>query len=628
MERWNRIAGIGLAVVATLMVIFQATYSQRIFVDTKEFLIGHLGFAILVLSLTALTTLKSKVGVALQTLVMLAGIGILAYMFIFASELQFRSEYGATGLDVALGVLLVIVVLVLTGREYGWVLPGMAVVLLLYGFFGHLIPGAFACFYQEPEVLISKLTTSLGPSGMFGIILRVSALYIFLFMIFATFIQETKTTGFFEELSKLVSGKFRSGPALGSVVTSSLVGSVSGQAGANVIVTGSYTIPAMKTAGYTPEQAGGIESAASTAGPIIPPVMGVAAFIMSGITGIPYSKIILVAIIPALFYVISAGINVELSARKMGIHGLVGKANLRELFTKMPLFLVALLVIVFLFVEGWTPLVVGFWAMVTIIALGMIQKSTRLGWRNFISGFTRGAQIASGVAATCATLGIVVGTLTITGLAVKLPMIIGDTFGTNLTLLLIFAGVTSIILGTGLPASASYILVAIVLCPMLVKFGVALLPAHFFAFYFANFSYITPPVALAAVFAARLAGSSYIKTAVEAFKVGVAGFILPFMIIWVPGFMGDFSDPVVQVTKLIIVLALLFPVQMALVGHFLTKLGLLERVICGVSAATLILYIYNTNWMLMIFGLLALFAVLIGQLRKRGTEAQLQQAGR
>jgi len=152
MQRWNRIAGIGLAVVATLMVFFQATYAQRIFVDTKEFLIGHLGFAILVLSLAALTTLKSKAGAALQVLVMLVGTGILAYCFIFAEDLQFRSEYGATGLDVALGALLIIVVLVITGREYGWVLPGMAALLLAYGFFGHLIPGAFSCLSRTRGV--------------------------------------------------------------------------------------------------------------------------------------------------------------------------------------------------------------------------------------------------------------------------------------------------------------------------------------------------------------------------------------------------------------------------------------------------------------------------------------------
>lgn len=627
MQKWNKIASIGLAVIAIAMVFYQMAYARYTFTDDMRFLVGHLGFALVVLCLTVLTKVRSKADAVLQVLMMLVATGILTYMFIFSEDLQIRGEYFCTRLDVVLGALLIIIVLVITGREFGWVLPGLAFLLLAYGLFGHLLPGDFRSIYQEPQVLISKLTTSVGQSGMFGTILRVSALYIFLFMLFAVFMQETKTTAFFEELSKLISARFRSGPAMGSVVTSGLVGMVSGQAGANVVITGSYTIPAMKKAGFTPEQAGGVEAAASTCGPIMPPVMGVAAFIMAGFTGIPYARICLVAALPALFYVICAAIGVELTARRMDIRGLVGKANLRELFSKMPLFVVVLLLIVILFVMGWTPLVVGFWVVVTTIALGMIQKSTRLGWRNFLSGFISGAQIASGVAASCATLGIVVGIFVITGLAIKLPMIIGDTFGGNLVILLIFTGVTSLILGCGLPASASYILVAVVICPLLIKFGVGVLPAHFFAFYFANFSYITPPVALAAVYGAKLAGGGYIKTAVEACKVGMAGFILPFMLIWAPGFMGDFSEPLVQIIKLIIILVLLFSTQMVLMGYFLSKLSLLERVISGISAAAMIIHVYNSNPTLLILGLLALFIVLIWQLRKRGKESQLAGAG-
>ena len=620
--RWNKVARIALLAVGTAMVAYQATYAVYMTLDNREFLLGHLGFALVILYLIGLKGARTRLEAGLNIAMMLVSMGVIVYLFIFFVELQTRGEYFTTPLDTIVGTLLILLVLEATRKQYGWVLPSIALLLFLYGLFGSHLPGSFQARHTEASIFISKLTTSLGDSGMFGVLLSVSALYIFLFMLFAAFLQESKTVAFFEELGKLVSGRFRSGPALAAIVTSSLVGSVSGQVGANVAITGSYTIPAMKAAGYKPEQAGGIESAASTCGPIVPPVMGVAAFIMSGMTGIAYSKIIIVAVIPALFYVICAGINVELSARRMDIQGLVGKPNMKELFYKMPIFLIALGLIIFLFSRGAPPLTVGFWASILVMALSMIRKETRLNWRNFLAGFERAAELGSGIAATCATLGIVVGTLIITGLVIKLPMMIGDLCGGNLVLLLLMTGVTSIILGCGLPPSASYILVAIVLVPLLLRHGVPLLSAHYFTFYFANFSFITPPVAIAAVFASRLADANYMRTSVEAVKVGIAGFFLPFMIVWAPGFIGDFSQPFLQVLKLAVILLMLLPIQMFLVGYLIGNLGLVERSLAAISALSLFVFVYNNSLVLLVLGILALVVVVIWQWGKTRRTAQ------
>ncbi|UCG64997.1 MAG: TRAP transporter large permease subunit, partial [Deltaproteobacteria bacterium] len=211
------------------------------------------------------------------------------------------------------------------------------------------------------------------------------------------------------------------------------------------------------------------------------------------------------------------------------------------------------------------------------------------------------------IAVTCATLGIIVATITGTGLGIKLPVAVGGLCGQNLLLLLLMTAVVAIILGIGLPASASYLVVAIVLAPLLIKLGVELLPAHLFAFYFANFSYLTPPVAIAALFGAQLAGASYIRTGLESAKVGVAGFVLPFMIIWSPGFLGDYSNPVVSVIGLLVCILVFIGLQAGFVGYLLTNLNLAERILMLAGSALLMTYLYtrDISWIIVGPGLLA-----------------------
>jgi TRAP transporter 4TM/12TM fusion protein len=607
----------GFVALCTAMVFYHALYAFIVFTDLKQFLLGHLGLALVVMSSKWLLEAESKKSALIESCYFVASIVVIGYLFVNAEQLQVRGEYFVTSADVVIGIIFLILLLRVTYKQYGFVLPALAILLFVYSLFGFYLPGMLKTTWTSLPILLSQLTTSLGDQGVFGIILSVSALYVFIFLVFGAFIQETGVDKFFEHLGNLVAQKFRSGPALATVVASGLVGSLTGQVGADITVAGSYTVPAMKKLGYKAEELAGILAAAGTAGPIVPPVMGVAAFVMAGITGISYFTIVLVAIIPAALYVVSVGMTVELRARKIGIRASTARPNYKEMFFLMPLFLFSLGTIVFLFITGNSPLIVGFWASVVIVVLSMISRKTRLGWRQFLTAFCRAAELASGIAVTCAILGVIVGVLIITGLAMKLPIFVESLCGSNLILLLFLSGVVSIILGCGVPASASYILVAVVLCPTMIKLGVPLLAAHFFAFYFANFSYITPPVALAAVFAAKLTDANYLKAGVEASKYGLSGFLIPYAFAWCPGLMGDFSsEPFLQVVKICCLILAIFSLQIGVVGYFVVNMSIIERVTALVTCFIFFVYIYSSQIVFLAVGALLALTALIWQARK------------
>ncbi len=269
---------------------------------------------------------------------------------------------------------------------------------------------------------------------------------------------------------------------------------------------------------------------------------------------------------------------------------------------------------------GYTPMFVSFWAVISICAMGLIRKKTRPSLSAFVRGLVSGAELGSKIAVTCALLGIIVTTITMTGVGVKFPMAIADLVGDNLIPLLLLTGVICIILGMGLPASAAYVLVAITIAPTLIKLGVDILPAHLFVFYLANFSFITPPVAIAALFGSQLAGGNYIKTGIQASLVGIAGFILPFMIIFTPALLLDFSDPLLAATSLVACPIIFFGLQPSIVGYFLRRLNYLERIFLLLSPLSLLVFLYSQNfvWFALGIAIIALFATWQVRIIKKG----------
>lgn len=614
---FKRRIDIAVSVIGVIMVVYHLIYSQTQMQGVIEHQIFHLGFALMLVFLMSLQ--KSAKMWPLKVLGVSLSAACFIYLRLSYERLELYGMYGASIMDLAVGLILIILCLEATRQRFGPVLPILAVLCILYTFLGHHLPGALRTLPAAPDVLIERLSIGFSGSGVFGPILRVSAIFMFLFMLFAALVEVCGATEFFNQLGKFIARRFKAGPGLAAVLTSGLVGSVTGQAGANVTVTGSYTIPAMKAVGYKPYQAGAIEAAASTGGPIIPPVMGVAAFLITAMTGVSYARVIAVAALPALFYIFSAALYVQFQAARLNIVPKMEGVDYRELVYRSPLFLGSLLVIIFLFVTGKTALYVSFWACVTIFVMSLFRRQTRPTFKALLQGFVRGASLGSSIAATCATLGIIVATITGTGLGIKLPVAVASFCGDNLLLLLIMTAVVAIILGIGLPASASYLIVAIVLAPLLVKMGVDLLPAHLFAFYFANFSFLTPPVAIAALFGAQLAGAPYMRTGLESAKVGVAGFVLPFMIIWSPAFSADYSDPFIVIMGLIICILVFIVLQAGFVGYMFARLNIFERILAFTAALVLMAYINTKSILLLAVGI-AMFAISFGiQIGKRHT---------
>lgn len=609
-----------VAAVSVAMVVYHMIYAQTYLQGRDQHMIFHLGFALMLIFLIALQ--KNPRFWPIKMAAFLVSIGLFLYLRFSYERLDMFGMYGATKLDLFVGALLILFCLEATRKRFGMVLPSLALLCIVYMFVGPFLPGVLRSPPMKWNTIIEKLTVGFTGAGILGPILQVSALYMFLFMIFAALMETCGGTEFFNQLGKLVSRHFRAGPALASIVTSGLMGSVTGQAGANVTITGSYTIPAMKKVGYAPYQAGAIEAAASTGGPIIPPIMGTAAFLITGVTGIAYGKIIAVVAVPAFFYILSCAFYVQFQAVKMKIVHYEEQVNYRELFLRLPLFLGSLLIIIVLFALGKTALLVSFWACIALYVLSLLRKVTRPTWHKLVEGLIKGAALGSSIAVTCATLGIIVAVITGTGLGIKLPTLVGEFCGDNLLLLLFMTAIVSIIMGIGLPASATYLVVAIVLAPLLIERGIPLLPAHLFAFFFANFSFLTPPVAIAALFGAQLAGAPYMKTSLEAAKVGIAGFVLPFMIVWSPIFMGDFSRPAVALAELAICALIFAALQAGFIGYFLVHLNVLERGLALFGALLLLAYLYNDTILCLSAGLGMILFMAGWQIAKKGIKAR------
>ncbi|BEQ16105.1 TRAP transporter permease [Desulfoferula mesophila] len=440
----------------------------------------------------------------------------------------------ATETDLWLGGLVILLVLETTRRVMGPSLPIITIVAIAYTLLGHHIPGLWGHRYIDLEQLISYqyLTTE----GLFTIPLGVSASFIFIFILFGAFLVASGTGEFFIKFANALAGHLRGGPAKVAVLSSATFGSISGSAVANVVSTGSFTIPLMKKIGYRPVFAGAIESVASTGGQFMPPVMGAAAFIIADMLGVTYLEVCKAALIPAVLYFFALIYMVHLEARRRDLRGL-NRSELPNLFKTIKegghLLLPAAL-LVFLLVQGYSPMKAGLWAMVAVVVISWFKKETRMGPRAILEALEKGAKGSLEVALACACAGIVIGCVTQSGLGLKFSSLVIQASGGSLILSLVFVMIASLVLGMGLTTSAAYILTIILAGPVLVDLGVAPLAAHMFVFYYACLSCITPPVALAAFAAAGLAGSKPFPTGFESMRLAIIAYLVPFIFVYHP----------------------------------------------------------------------------------------------
>jgi TRAP transporter 4TM/12TM fusion protein len=492
-----------------------------------------------------------------------------------------------TKYDLVMGGILIVLVLEATRRSLGWSLPIIAVLGILYALLGDRIPGLWGHKGVDLETFIAYqfVTTE----GLFTVPLGVSASFIFIFILFAAFLVASGTGEFFIDFANALTGHWRGGPAKVAIVSSGFFGTISGSSVANVVSTGSFTIPLMKKIGYESKFAGAVEAVASTGGQFMPPVMGAAAFIMADMLGVPYIRVCLAAMIPAILYYFALFYMVHLEAIKLGLKG-IPKAQLPRLkqviFRKGHLVLPALL-LVYLLIIGYSPMKAGFWSIWAVMGISFFRIETRIGLKKFFSALEKGAMTSREVALACACAGIIIGVVTQTGLGLKFSTLVIEACKGELFLALIAVMFTSMILGLGLTTSAAYILTVILGGPVLIKLGVDPLAAHMFVFYYACISTITPPEALTAYAGAGIAGSPPFATAFLAMRLGTIAYFIPFLFVYYPVLIwkGDLLHILSAfLTAIIGCLALGSAVQ----GHMISRLNWGLRLLLFIAAFTLI----------------------------------------
>lgn len=525
-----------------------------------------------------------------------------------------------TPIDLIFAGLAIVLVLEAGRRVTGKELSILATVFLAYAYFGPYMPGLLGHRgYNIRDILGYMYMTT---EGLYGSAISVSATYIILFIIFGAFLERTGMGKFFNDLSLGLAGSSAGGPAKVAVVASGLLGSINGSAVANVVTTGAFTIPLMKRIGYNAEFAGAVEAAASVGGQILPPVMGAAAFIMAETLGIPYATIAVSATIPALLYYFGVGVIVHFRAKKLGLLG-VPKAelpNVKEVLLRGGHMFIPLFALIYMLLTGYTATKSAFWAIILTIAVSYVRKDTRMTPKGFIEALESGTRNALGVAVACGVVGLIVGVASQTGFAIRLASTILVLARGNMFLTLFLTMLASLILGMGIPSIPCYIITATMAAPALAALGVPIFVSHMFVFYFGILANLTPPVALAAFAGAGIAGGNPNKTGIQAMKLALAGFIVPYMFVYSPALLligtSGLGAVLVAVSALVGVLALGAGVE----GWLVTEATALQRVLLLGSALLLI----NPGGATDVFGLGLIAAVYVWQKMAATKKAALQ----
>ena len=459
------------------------------------------------------------------------------YIVINYAKIIFR-QGAFTPLDNVMALILLLLVLEGVRRAVGWPLTIVCLVFILYALFGRQMPGPLLHRGYSLERTARQL--ALSYSGIYGIPLAVMVRYVILFIVFGALLQVSGAADFLVRFAQSIAGRFTGGLGKVAVVSSALVGTISGSAAGNVATTGSVTIPAMKRGGYKPHVAGAIESVASTGGQIMPPIMGAAAFLMADYLGIPYLQVAAAAVIPAVLYFLAAGFSIDLYARSEGLRGLTRAEMPRFLQTLKEgwVFLVLIGLVYAMLVMGYTATRAAFVGVIAAAALTLLK---RVKLKDVWEVLKQGAEAAGILCAVTAGAGIVVGVVQLTGLGAQLASALVDLSGGYVIVLLLLVMVSSLILGMGMPTTVVYILLAALVGPALVTMGLEPVSAHFFFFYFGVLAAITPPVALASYAAASIAGSDFNQTGWASFKMAIPSFIVPFFFALNPALLLDGS---------------------------------------------------------------------------------------
>ena len=551
----------------------------------------HLAFTLaLVFLLYPATSKQSKTsGIPFYDFILAAlGVASALYLVFFFNDLVTRAGLPTTT-DLVMGFILIATLLEATRRISNPVLPCLAIIALLYCYFGRYMPQMLAHRGFSVARIVNHMY--LGTEGIFGTPLEVSSTFVFMFILFGAVLEKTGLGKFIIDLSMALAGWSTGGPAKVAIVSSGLMGTVSGSSVANVCTTGMFTIPLMKSVGYEPHFAGAVEAVASTGGQIMPTVMGAGAFIMAQFLGVPYIQVAVAAIVPALLYYFAVMVQVHFEACRLGLKGIPWSQlpPIWPLLKSKGFLLIPLIAIIYFLLAGYTPLKAAFNGILVSFVLSWLNKETRLTPVRIYEAFQAGARGAIGVACACATVGMVVGMGTLTGLALRIAGAIVTAAGGSKILTLIFTMCASIILGTGLPTTANFIVTSTMAAPALFQLGVPAMAAYMFVFYFGIAADLTPPVALAAYAGSGIAGSDPMKTGVTAFKLALAGFLVPYIYVYNPMLLFINVVPMVMVQAICTALIGVFLLAMFSIGFFKAHLAWYMRILAFGGAIGLLI---------------------------------------
>jgi len=635
---WKIVAGVALAFSSYQLVI--AAFSPLSSLIARSL---HVGFLLLLAFLIyPIGSKADRHRIAwYDAILAVVAFALAFYHWVFEAELIQRGEPILA--DLVVGTIVVVLVFEAARRVLGLALPIVCATFLAYGLFGQYLPSAIAHRGYGFDQIVGQLY--LGTEGIYGIPTLVSATYIFLFILFGSFLEHAGMINLFNSIALGFVGHARGGPAKVAVISSGMMGTISGSGIANVLTVGQFTIPLMKRFGYSSVFAGAVEATSSMGGQIMPPVMGAVAFIMAETLNVPYVTIVKAAVIPAILYYLTAFWMVHLEAGRAGLHGLPKSEcpNPWQAIRQKWYLMLPLAVLVFMLFDGFTPMFAGmtglaltaililganiaanfgamvfrffFWiaigllaatflkwgvlpviaVILVLVAANWVAKGGRETLRTMRDGLIDGAKQALPVGLACAIVGVIIGVLTLTGGASSFAGFILEVGATSLFLSLFLTMVVCLILGMGIPTIPNYIITSSIAAPALLKLGVPLLVSHMFVFYFGIMADLTPPVALAALAAASIAKESYMKIGMKATQIAIAGFVIPYMAVYDPALMlqgGTWLNTVYMVFKALVAIALW---GAAAIGHLQAPLNWPERALCAAASLLLVVAVPLTD---------------------------------
>ncbi len=546
---------------------------------------------------------------------LLAVLGLIGCLYLSVNfpSIYILDRVYATTAEIILFFITLIVISEAIRRTLGWSILILGILFLFHAKFAYLFPGLLG----GPKYSLSDLTCYiyLYQFGFFGMVLEIAATIIIIFLVFGSFLQEAGAGKFFTDLALSVAGHMRGGPAKVAVISSAFFGTISGSPVANVGTTGAITIPMMKNIGYQPHFAAAVESVASTGGVVMPPVMGAVAFIMAEYTKMGYTAVCIAAILPAILYFICVFAQLDLEAAKLGLSGLPREQlpGLRATLKQGWPFLIPLLfLVVLLMVIQYDPLESIFYTILVLIIVSWFKKETRMGVNKILNGLENGTRSIFLVAPICAFVGILTGSVALTGLGVNLSVILVEFAAGSLIVLAVLAGLVVYLMGMGIGAIITYILLAIIVAPAMVKIGVPVMVAHMFIFYMGCSMFFTPPNCPAVFVASGIAGSKIFRTGFTAMRLGIICYLVPFVILYNPALIliGQPTEIVLSVTTSVLGV---FSLAAGIEGYLFTESNWWQRVLFIGGGVCL----FIPGWLSDVIGLALLALPVIAQWRKK-----------